>query len=381
MSWECKTVKERREEFVREARSRKNFSEVCREYGITRKTGYKWLERAEQGKTMSDQSRAPHVIANRTPKETEDLILGLRAENPGWGARTIHQVLTNEGHEDLPCVKTVNNILSRNGCIEPEESAKRERIKRFSMEHSNDMWQTDFKGEFKMQNGRYCYPLDILDDCTRFAIKIKPAETTANVVISAFEEAFREFGLPKMILSDNGSQFSGFKHGYTHFEKWLMDLDVLPIHCRIKHPQTQGKIERFHRSMKSELLKHRTIADIPDADAAFQEWRYKYNFVRPHEALGMLRPADVYVPSKRPLPDKIRKYDYTGRYHVIKVNSWGYVRFAGFQVYLSETMIDEFVEFRPSEEDAVFALCYRNFKIAEYDASTGERLNRTISRL
>lgn len=381
MPWECKTVKQQRELFIIAARESRNFSAVCRAYGITRKTGYKWLQRYEAGEEMKDRSKAPKHIANKTPAEAEQLVLGLRESNPGWGARTIHRVLENAGHQGLPCVKTVNNILHRHGCIDPEESQKREPFIRYVKEHCNDMWQGDFKGEFLLNNGKYCYPLDILDDCSRFSVKIQNAESTANVVIPGFKAAFREYGLPKAILTDNGAQFAGFKQGFTQFEKWLMDLDILPIHGRIKHPQTQGKIERFHRSMKSELLKYHSFDDLEQADRAIQEWRIKYNTVRPHEALHMLCPADVYTPSERTYPERIEPYTYGGQYHVIKVNSWGYVRFANYQVYLSETMINEYIEFRPSEDDQSFFLCYRNFKIAEYDAVTGKRINRKITRL
>lgn len=381
MSWECKTVEEQREQFAIAAQGSKNFSAVCRTYGITRKTGYKWLRRYEAGETMHDRSKEPKRVANKTTPETEQLVLGMREDNPGWGARTIRRVLENKGHWDLPCVKTVNNILRRHGCIDAEESQKREPFIRYAKEHCNDMWQADFKGEFLLNNGNYCYPLDILDDCSRFSVKIQTSETTANVVIPGFEAAFREYGLPKAILTDNGAQFAGFRQGFTQFEKWLMNLDILPIHGRIKHPQTQGKIERFHRSMKEELLKYHSFEDLEQADRAIQQWRVKYNTVRPHEALQMRCPADVYVPSARKYPDKIAPYEYSGQYHVIKVNSWGYVRFANFQVYLSETMINEYVEFRPSEDDQRFSLCYRNYKIAEYNASTGERINRKIIRL
>lgn len=381
MSWECRTVEKQREAFVKAAQNCKNFSALCREFEITRKTGYKWLERYKAGESMEDHSRAPITVANKTREETEREILLVREENPGWGARTIHRVLENKRYENLPCVKTVNNILNRNGCIDPIESEKRVPYIRYAMEHCNDMWQTDFKSEFLLNNGKYCYPLDIIDDCSRFALAIRPAETTANVVIPGFEAVFREYGLPKAILSDNGTQFGGFHQGYTHFEKWLMNLDILPIHGRVRHPQTQGKIERFHRSMKSELLKHHSFDNIEQADQAMQEWRIKYNTIRPHEALNMRCPADVYVPSNRTYPEKIMPYEYSGYYHVVKVNSWGYVRFAGFQVYLSETMIGEYIEFRPTEDDDCFALCYRNFKIAEYDSATGKRRNRTISRI
>ena len=127
-----------------------------------------------------------------------------------------------------------------------------------------------------------------------------------------------------------------------------MNHDILPIHGRIMHPQTQGKIERFHRTMKSELLKHHQFVNLSEANSKLQEWRLKYNNVRPHEALGMKCPADVYTPSERVYTDKVERYEYGGQYHVIKVNSWGYVRFDKWQVYLSETMIGEHIEFRPN---------------------------------
>jgi transposase InsO family protein len=311
----------------------------------------------------------------------EAQILRVRSENPGWGARTIKQVLENEGLSGVPSARTVNAVLNRYGCIEEEESQKRKAYLRYEKDACNEMWQTDFKGEFLTKDGKYCYPLDILDDHSRFAIKIAASATTANVVIPAFKDAFLDYGLPKAILSDNGAQFAGFRRGYTQFEKWLMCLDAVPVHGRIKHPQTQGKIERFHRSMKSEFLRYNSFADAADADRGFQLWREKYNYERPHEALGMKTPGSVYMPSDRKLPVKIRPWEYSGKYHVVKVNSWGYVRFDKFQIYLSETMIDEYVEFRPSPDGSSFWVCFRNFKIAEYSTDDGSNLNRTISRL
>lgn len=219
------------------------------------------------------------------------------------------------------------------------------------------------------------------DDHSRFAIRIAPRLGTANVVIPVFTEAFREFGMPDSILSDNGAQFAGFKKGYTQFERWLMDLDILPVHGRIKHPQTQGKIERFHRTMKQELLKHTAISDIEDAERKFALWRDKYNYLRPHEALGMKCPGEVYVPSQRQCKEKIEKYEYGGEYHVIKVNSWGYVRFDKWQAYLSETMIDQYIEFRPSPDGETFVACYRNYKIAEFDTTDGHLIHRSIAKL
>ena len=381
MPWESRTVEDQRKEFAQAAMCCNNFSALCREFGITRRTGQKWVDRYAANEPLTDRSRRPHTSPSRTPEAVEQLILRMRADNPGWGAKTIQDVLVKDGYAGIPCIKTVNNILKRHGCISPEESRKRQPYTRFEKELCNQMWQTDFKGEFRMGDGNYCYPLDIIDDHSRYAIRIAPHLGTANVVIPVFQGAFREFGMPNSILSDNGAQFAGFRKGYTQFERWLMDLDVLPIHGRIKHPQTQGKIERFHRSMKQELLKHTAIADIEDAQRKLSSWRDKYNNVRPHEALGMKRPAEVYEPSQREYKEKIEKYEYGGAYHVIKVNSWGYVRFDKWQVYLSETMIDQYIEFRPSQDGKTFVACYRNFKIAEFDTEDGHLIHRTIARL
>lgn len=380
MPWGNKTVEELRKEFAQAASQCENFSAICREYGITRKTGYKWLERYRHGEGLSDRSRKPLSIANRTPETLERSIITLRSENPGWGAKKLKTVLEAQGYA-VPCVKTVNNILTRYGCISKEESLKHQPFHRFEKERCNEMWQTDFKGEFRMADNNYCFPLNIFDDHSRFVLKIAPSLTTANTVIPVFRETFHEFGLPDSVLSDNGAQFAGFRQGFTRFEKWLMDHDVLPIHGRAKHPQTQGKIERFHRTMKDELLRHTVIRDIDDANLRFQAWREKYNTVRPHEALNMKCPADIYVPSRRTYTDAVGKYEYDSRFHIIKVNSWGYVRFDRWQIYLSETMIDEYIEFRPNPNGDSFIACYRNFKIAEFSSLDGKLLNRRIRSL
>ena len=380
MPWKDKTVEELRKEFVEAAESCSNFSLLCREFGITRATGYKWVKRYENEETLSDRSRRPNITANKTSEVIEAQIIETRTVHPGWGAKKIKVSLENKGME-MPCVKTVNNILNRYGCISKEEALKHKAFTRFEKERCNEMWQTDFKGEFKMQDGKYCFPLDIFDDHSRFVIRIKPSESTSNLVLPTFREAFYEYGMPDSVLSDNGAQFAGFRQGYTQFEKWLMNHDILPIHGRIKHPQTQGKIERFHRAMNQELLNHYTPKDISDAERVFNDWRNCYNNERPHEALGMKCPSDIYVPSERTYCDQVDKYEYSGKYHVIKVNNWGYVRFDRWQIYLSETMIDERIEFRPNPNGDTFIACYRNFAIGEFDVHTGKLLHRKIWRL
>lgn len=289
-------------------------------------------------------------------------------------------MLENNGVEHLPCVKTCSNILKRNGCVDPAESLKHKPYQRFERERCNELWQTDFKGDFPLQDGSRCFPLTILDDYSRFSIRIEAKPNTLGVKDS-FKRAFQSYGMPDSILSDNGGQFAGFRGGYTSFERWLMDHDILPVHGRIMHPQTQGKIERFHRTMNQELLKNKSFLDLADADLHLQNWRRKYNEVRPHEALGLKPPAQVYVPSTRIYRDTPDKFEYSGLYPVRKVNNWGYLRFDAVRVYLSETMADTYLEIRPRDSDSSFIICYRNFKIAEIDADSEKLLNRKISRL
>lgn len=378
MPWGEKTVMEKREEFVEAAlKKQKPFCALCEDYGISRKTGYKWLNRASLGQQLCDQSRCPHRQPSKTAVEIEQQILLLRESNPTWGGKTLKAVLESAGVEGVPSAKTCENILKRNGCIDPLVSKQHRAYQRFEKEHCNDLWQTDFKGDFLLRDGTRCFPLDILDDHSRYALKVEP-KPAASGVKESFIQTFQEFGLPNAILSDNGAQFSGFRGGYTQFERFLMDLDVLPIHGRIMHPQTQGKIERFHRTMKNEALRD-TLDDLKHADKVLQTWRWKYNELRPHAALGMKTPASVYVPSSRPyfLP---KPYTYGENAKVRRVNNWGYLRFGPVSVYLSETMADTYLEIREGENDT-FLVIYRNYQIAVIDAHTQKLVNRVIHRL
>lgn len=261
--------------------------------------------------------------------------------------------------------------------ISREESLKHKPYQRFERETCNDLWQADFKGDFLLGDGTRCYPLDIIDDHSRYCIKTEP-KSAATWVKDSFIQAFLEFGLPNAVLTDNGAQFSGFRGGYTQFERFLMDLDILPIHGRIMHPQTQGKIERFHRTMKEELLRT-TPENMEHARKMFKEWQWEYNELRPHYALGMKTPGSVYTASNRTYAEP-KPYDYDVNARLIKVNNWGYLRFGPIQLYLSETMKDTYLEIRPDEED-IFLVIYRNFVIAKINAAERKLINRHIRKL
>ena len=378
MSWEAKTVMEQREQFVKEAtEGNGTITALCRKYGISRKTGYKWLNRAAEGLQLCDPSRRPNQQPSKTADELEALIVQMRLSHPAWGGKTIRAVLEAAGVEGLPSDKTCCNILKRNGLIDPAESAKHTAFQRFEKHHCNEMWQTDFKGDFLLGNGVRCYPLTILDDHSRYSIRIEP-KVSATDVKSSFIAAFQEYGLPNSVLSDNGSQFAGAHRGLSTFERFLIDLDILPIHGRPIHPQTQGKIERFHRTFKQEAL--RTIPiDMDNAATRFANWRWTYNEVRPHHALGMKTPASVYQPSTRKYYEP-KPYVYDEGSRLIKVNNWGYLRFGSNQLFLSETMADTYVEIRFTENDK-FSVIYRNYIIASIDAVEGKLLERHIRRL
>lgn len=379
MPWMERPVEMLREQFVIEClRKDSNISALCREYGISRKTGYKWIRRYLENGDLEDKSRRPKRMGSKTDERIENLIIETRHEQPGWGARKIHVYLSQKG-EKMPCIRTVNNILKRNGLISPEASQARRPFKRFEREDNNELWQADFKGDILMADGNKCYPLDVIDDHSRYALLIEPKHNQKRV-LQSFIQVFQKYGLPQSILTDNGPSFAGLKNGYTQFERALMDQDILPIHGRYYHPQTQGKIERFHRSMSDEVLKFHRLQNFAEAIEVLEQWRRIYNHERPHEALGDRCPAQIYTPSRRAYQEKILPYEYSSKHQVYKINNWGYIRFAGYQTYISQTFRDTYVQLIPHEIEDSVLVCYRNFVIAKLDVTNGELLSRKAFR-
>ena len=378
MPWKGLTVVQERCLFVSAAlECSRSFSETCRLFGISRKTGYKWLERSRLGLPLDDRPRTPASSPSRTPPEVEELILSVRDACPAWGGAKIKAFLEAQGCTGIPSVKTCANILKRNGRIDPRASLEHRPCTRFEREHCNELWQMDYKGDFALQDGQRCYTLDIIDDHSRFAILVEP-NTAATGALDFLKQAFREYGLPDAILSDNGTQFAGFKNGITKLERYLMDLDILPIHGRVMHPQTQGKIERFHRTMKAELLRE-PMADLRDAQKRMAVWRMQYNELRPHHALGLKTPAEVYEKSRRKYREP-EEYEYPAGARVKKLDSWGYLRYSNAMVYISETFRNTYLELRQTEDGRIEAL-YRNYVVAEIDASTQKLVDRKIRKV
>lgn len=370
MPWRYKTVSQTRKEFVeRVLRGEKSKSALCREYGISRPTGDKWVNRYLNGDTLENKSKRPFKTVNKTNEDIESLIVSQRRKEPAIGAVKIHKMLTKEGVCNLPSVSTINNILHRNGLITKEASQAATPYKRFEKENPNDMWQADFKGHYRMQNGLRCHPLSIIDDCTRYCLCADAKENERlDSTYASFEAVFREFGLPKVLLCDNGNPWGASQStAITKFEVRLMELGILTVHIRAVHPQTQGKVERFNRSFKNERLRFHTPKDIFEAQEQRLEYREFYNNKRPHFALNLDTPASHYKHSEIKYPEKIERWDYPYGTEVHKVKSSGYITFQGQGYFLSEGLANKEIGILPSDDDGVFNVIFRQFRVAKID--------------
>ena len=382
MPWKEITTMNQKQAFVAEAIQKEtSFSALCAAYGISRKTGYKWLSRYLNGESLDERSRRPQQCKGKTPPEIEELILKERVKHPTWGPRKLKRSLENQQYTDLPCKSTIENILKRNGCIEPEASVAATAFKRFERAKPNELWQMDFKGDFAMANGQRCYPLTILDDHSRFSLCLHAnSGTNYAEFLPIFTRVLEEYGLPDAILCDNGKPWGDSRGGITAFEVWMMRMGVLPIHGRPLHPQTQGKDERFHRTLKNDLLKKRAFLDLADAQAAFDPFRREYNEERPHEALQLDVPAKFYRPSKRKLSECDKPVIYDSGARLRKVNYKGYISICRKRYFLSDSLIGEYLQLNDCDENVV-ALQYGQFEIARIDLEQGLFVSKKRSKV
>jgi transposase InsO family protein len=293
-----------RAEFCRLARQEgANRSELCRRFEISRMTGYKWLERcaAEGLGGLQDRSRRPHRSPGRTAVEMEAQVLELREAHPCWGGRKLKRTLERDGLPGVPAASTITEILRRHGKLDGPRAGEPRDYVRFEHAAPNDLWQMDFKGHFGLDQGR-CHPLTVIDDHSRDALEIGACGNERSGTVQArLERLFARYGLPGRMLTDNGPPWgTAGPERHTRLTVWLFDLEVGISHGRPYHPQTQGKDERFHRTLKAEVLDRRRFGELDEAQAAFDAWREVYNTKRPHEAIGLDVPADRYRPARAP---------------------------------------------------------------------------------
>jgi transposase InsO family protein len=350
---------------------------LCRRFGIARKTGYKWLARFRLGDpdAMADRPRRPERFRTPTPPKVETQILKARDQHPTWGGRKLHHWLKSQNRADVPAPSTITAILRRHGRLEGGADAPRPRRDWIRFEHPspNDLWQMDFKGDFALADGGRCYPLTVLDDHSRFALCIRACSDQQRTTVQAhLTSVFRRYGLPRRMLMDNGVPWgvSNTPGAYTRLTVWLLRLGVRVTHGEIYHPQTQGKEERFHRTLKLEVISRGPLENLVHAERRFDRWRESYNQDRPHEALSMAVPASRYQVSKRAFPEVLPPVEYAPDVRVRKVNPVGQFSFQGRFWKISEAFGREPIGLRPTPEDGVWTIHYCGEVIGSIDLKT-----------
>ena len=371
-----------RQEFVRlAAQGTVKIAELCRRFGISRQTGYEYLRRhRDDGAAgLADRSRRPHHCPRQTAPGIEDEVVKLRGEHPAWGGRKLARRLRDLGMLGVPSPSTITEILRRHGLLNLEEANKHKPFQRFERDRPNELWQMDFKGHFALEAGR-CHPLTVLDDHCRYALGLTACGDESGLTVRTHLTAvFRRYGLPQAMLADNGAPWGGRGIGeYTAFEVWLMRLGVRLLHGRPYHPQTQGKDERFHRTLDVELLQSNRFADLARCQRAFDAWRRVYNEERPHEALNLAVPASRYSASTTSFPERLPEPQYDASDLIRRVRHDGYVSFKGRKAKLSEAFAKCDVAFRPTAVDGVWNAFFMRFRVAKVDLRHNEPQSETV---
>jgi transposase InsO family protein len=376
---------------------RRNIALLCRRFGISRKTGYKWIGRYTSGSSvvdLADRSRRPRCSPTRTSESLQRQVIELRERHRAWGGRKLAARLKALGCPAVPAPSTISGILRRAGLLEESQSEMRRTPKRFEYESANELWQMDYKGHVAMTGGGRCHPLTVLDDHSRYSLVLAAcADEQATTVQRHLTSAFRRYGLPRRMLADNGSPWGtswvagGTDAGaWTGLAVWLLRLGVRLMHGRPRHPQTQGKEERFHRTLKAELLRWQRFADLSDAQKQMDPWRFTYNHERPHEALGMSVPASRYRPSPRAFPERLPAIEYGPDDQVRRVRPDGRIVFFQQKITIGAAFGGEDVALRPTRDDGVWDAFYCDQPIGRIDrrnvGSEGRlRLHRPLAPL
>lgn len=336
-----------------------NISQLCNHFGISRKTGYKWLRYfAEFGEPgLANRSSRPNHSPYKTAGSIEGEILAVREKHPSWGGRKLKASLENNGGVGVPAASTITSILRRNGRIDPEQSEKHKAFIRFEHPYPNSLWQMDFKGHFPTGNGR-CHALTVLDDHSRFNLLLKAcADEKTDTVKNALITTFRYYGLPDRMTMDNGSPWGGDgPQDLTALTVWLIQLGVRVSHSRPYHPQTQGKDERFHRTLNEDAIRGFVFRDLQHCQSRFDDFRQTYNFERPHESLQMIAPGYRYQPSQRRYPEILPPIEYGDGDIVRKVQDKGRFSFKGREFRVSAALKGYPIALRPTSNDGVFSV-------------------------
>jgi transposase InsO family protein len=381
MAWKEASIVSERTEFVGLARQLQSgaitgisMGQLCERFNISRKTGYKWLGRAQSGSptALEDLSRRPQRMPRMSSPQLEAAVLAVRDQHPAWGGRKIRAVLIRQRVCSVPAASTITRMLERTGRLNPDESTRHKAWQRFEHERPNDLWQMDFKGDVETARGR-CYPLTALDDHSRYSLVLEAcADQRTGTVKTAMTSAFRKYGLPHRILTDNGPPWGcDSERPWTVFAAWLIRLGVTICHGRPYHPQTQGKEERFHRTLQAEVLRE-TMQDRSECQRRFDLWREVYNHERPHQALAMDVPASRYRPSPRAFPEKLPGIEYAPDLKARKVGETGRIRVAGKRFRIGRAFAGEPVGLRPTTVDGIIEVYFCHQRVYTIDLRDGD---------
>ena len=350
-----------------------SFSELCERYEISRKTGYKWVERynEEGAKGLEERTRRPENNPRRTPDHIEKAILEVREKHPSWGAKKILTILEHRrGKYDLPNRSTVCEILKRNGYVEtPRKKTRRSHPGKPTTEANepNSLWTSDFKGHFKTRNGIYCYPLTISDAYSRYLLECKALlSPTFKDTKKVFVKIFKKYGLPERIRTDNGIPFASSALGrLSQLSIWWIRLGIYPELIEPASPQQNGRHERMHRTLKAETTRPST-SNIQKQQKRFDTFRREYNTERPHEALNQDTPASRYRRSSRDIPSKLGKIEYPGHYEVRLVSKNGGIRWNHVRVPVSHILGGEYIGLEEID-DGIWEVYYGPVWLGRFD--------------
>lgn len=379
MPWKEQTIMSQRVEMYARYRQGEPIARLARTYGVSRTTVHKWMNRAKaveaEGRealiaALADQPRRPHASPRRTSEAIRAQIVKEAEAHPTWGGRKLHHRFQLLGEASIPAPSTITKLLQQEGRLR-EVPVTPHRWTRFEAAAPNDLWQLDFKGWHRLREG-IITPLTMLDDHSRFLLEVRgmPNGQTFTEVHPLLTMCFRRFGLPWAILCDNGPPWgTSDPHAITQFDIWCMQLNIRPIHGRPLHPQTQGKVERLHRTLKADVFGI-TYPDLATAQRACETFRTIYNQDRPHEALNHQTPASRYYGSARSFPEHIAPPEYAPDTAQRKVSKAGTIGYQGYAVRVGQALAGQPVGITPTAVDGIVRIQYYSHHLKEVDLRT-----------
>lgn len=380
MPWSVSGVMEQRKRFVLDHQEGCfSMKELCARYEVSRQTGYKWLDRYRQGgeAALDDRSRAPKTSPQRIDSGLAALLLTSRERHPTWGPRKILGWLKRKHPKiaaELPAASTVGDLFRRHGLV---QSRRRHRAHGYSVagtlkaDAPNEVWSADYKGEFRLTNGHYCFPFTLSDAYSRYVLSCQAeASTAVSGAKDALIEAFRRYGMPQAIRTDNGGPF--VTHGLSGLSQlgvWWIQLGILHQRIPPARPDQNGRHERMHKTLKAEGTRPPEDSFVAQ-QARFDAWRQEFNQERPHEALDQQTPGSIYEWSPRPFPERLTPPEYPGHYERRKVDSAGNFNFLGQRLFIAHTLAGQDLGLIEIDDD-LWSICFYERELGRLNPRTG----------